>query len=65
MREVNDGRAVPSGVGTLAGTPGEIGDILSGGLWRDRTHPAPTRRPGTAKKPATGKKPATSKGGPR
>lgn len=50
-----------TGVGSAAAHASEIGDILSGGLWRDRTHPAPTRRPGTAKKPATGKKPATSK----
>ncbi len=28
MREVKDGRAVPTGVGTLAGTPGEIGEQL-------------------------------------
>ena len=28
MREVNDGRVAPSDVGTLAGTPGEIGEQL-------------------------------------
>ena len=28
MREVNDGRVAPSGVGMLAGTPGEIGEQL-------------------------------------
>ena len=33
------------GSGQPLPTPGEIGDILSGGLWRDRTHPAPTARP--------------------
>ena len=33
------------GSGQPLPTPGEIGDILSGGLWRDRTHPAPATRP--------------------